>query len=76
MHMRKLLKDGKVHHEGIGRNSAQNSTRLGIVPTLIARVENLIIQEPLARVLRKVLLHWWEKMKAKLNAAQVFSEIT
>lgn len=46
MHMRKLLIDRKAHYEGIGRNSAQNSAWLGIVPTLIARVEDLIIQEP------------------------------
>lgn len=58
MHMRKLLIDRKAHYEGIERNSAQNSTWLGIVPTLIARVEDLIIQEPLARVLRKVFPHW------------------
>lgn len=42
MHM-KELEDGKGHLERIGRNSAQNLPRQGIVLILTARVENFII---------------------------------
>lgn len=49
MHMRKQPEDEKGYPERIGRNSSQNSPRPEIFPIPIVRVENLIVQKPLAR---------------------------